>query len=215
MGVLHTPRRRSSRLAGVRLAYSKDLNSPGGIVVPAAAAATNTTTTTSSSSSSSPHQTSPWRTRSSASSSDSAEFKKFRRVLKSYKYVSPNLSFFEELFLDDFWNAVASHYPRWIAPNAITSIGACFIILCCAVQFSLCPQLDSTAPSWCYFALYPACIFIYNTMDGSDGKHARNTKSGSPLGEVSPSVRPPVLQSVHVSLFLSSLLKKFCSYICT
>lgn len=44
-----------------------------------------------------------------------------RKHLKQYKHVSPNLSLFESLWLNAFWNFVASFYPKWLAPNLLTS----------------------------------------------------------------------------------------------
>ncbi|KAH8055975.1 diacylglycerol cholinephosphotransferase [Aureococcus anophagefferens] len=82
--------------------------------------------------------------------------------LKTYKYRSPNLSLFERLFLDDFWGWLPGHvYPAWLAPNAITCAGLGAIA-------------GMTARS----------VWLYQTLDGSDGKQARATKSGSALGEV-------------------------------
>ncbi|KAH8096367.1 diacylglycerol cholinephosphotransferase [Aureococcus anophagefferens] len=80
--------------------------------------------------------------------------------LKTYKYRSPNLSLFERLFLDDFWGWLPGHvYPAWLAPNAITCAGL--------------GAIAGMTPVW-----------LYQTLDGSDGKQARATKSGSALGEV-------------------------------
>ena len=43
--------------------------------------------------------------------------------------------------------------------------------------------LAEKVPNWIlwYFCL---CIFIGQTLDAIDGKHARNTKRGSPLGQL-------------------------------
>lgn len=38
-------------------------------------------------------------------------------------------------------------------------------------------------PSWIYL-VNAFCLFWYMTLDAIDGKHARNTKSSSPLGEL-------------------------------
>ena len=47
---------------------------------------------------------------------DSAEFKQLKRDLLRYKYVSPNLSLTERLFLNDFW-ALFPDYVSWPAPT--------------------------------------------------------------------------------------------------
>lgn len=45
------------------------------------------------------------------------------------------------------------------------------------------PGLDGQCPPWA-LATTSLCMFIYQTLDGSDGKQARQTKSGTPLGEL-------------------------------
>jgi len=47
----------------------------------------------------------------------------------------------------------------------------------------LSPKLDGSAPTWWYVLTSITCC-IYQTMDGCDGKQARATNSGSPLGEL-------------------------------
>lgn len=44
-------------------------------------------------------------------------------------------------------------------------------------------SISENLPIWviCYFAF---CIFAGQTLDAIDGKHARNTKRGSPLGQL-------------------------------
>jgi phosphatidylglycerophosphate synthase len=46
-----------------------------------------------------------------------------------------------------------------------------------------CPGFTGDSPQWTFLFTTIAAIF-YQTMDGLDGKHARNTKSGSALGEM-------------------------------
>lgn len=106
-----------------------------------------------------------------------------KTALSQYKYVSPNLSLFEKLFLNQFWEMVVKIYPRWLAPNLITFIGfvSAFLAVVTLVIFS--PQFKGESPRW-WFLFAAICQFIYQTLDGSDGKQARRTKSGSPLGEL-------------------------------
>ena len=104
--------------------------------------------------------------------------------LKTYKYRSPNLSLFERLFLDDFWGWLPGHvYPAWLAPNAITCAGLGAIAGMTALVLRKSPDLAGAAPRWVY-GVCGASVWLYQTLDGSDGKQARATKSGSALGEV-------------------------------
>jgi len=104
--------------------------------------------------------------------------------LKEYKYVSPNLSFLERVYLNKFWDVwAATVYPSWIAPNTITLIGTVVLFSAFILGVSYDPQLTGEAPTWT-FVVMAIAGFIYQTFDGSDGKHARNTKSGSALGEM-------------------------------
>ena len=48
---------------------------------------------------------------SSSSNAESAEFKQLKRDLLRYKYVSPNLSLTERLFLNDFW----ALFPKYVS----------------------------------------------------------------------------------------------------
>jgi len=102
----------------------------------------------------------------------------------SYAYKSPNSSVGERLALHAFWDyLVRTFCPHWVAPNAITVCGFAF---CCASYASVwmtSPELTFASARWRY-AAHAACMFAYQTLDGCDGKQARRTKSGSPLGEV-------------------------------
>merc|ERR1711935_283637 len=74
-------------------------------------------------------------------------------------------------------------YPLWLAPNLITFVGFCWIMGASLIQFYCSDKLARDLPGW-WFPLAALCSFIYQTLDGSDGKQARRTKSGSPLGEL-------------------------------
>lgn len=113
-----------------------------------------------------------------------ADTKSLSVALKAYKYVSPNLTIAERLFLNNFWGWWAENvYPRWLAPNLITLIGFLACTVSTVLLFFFSPQLDGKAPQWWYLCC-AITGFIYQTFDGSDGKQARRTKSGSALGEL-------------------------------
>lgn len=70
-----------------------------------------------------------------------------------------------------------------MAPNVITLLGLVFIITNLIMVFYYDPYLNTTSPTWCYFA-YAFGLFMYQTFDGCDGCHARNTGQSGPLGEL-------------------------------
>ena len=67
--------------------------------------------------------------------------------------------------------------------NLITTLGLCFVILNVSLVLYFSPELDGSSPNWVY-AVCAVGFWIYQTMDGMDGKQARRTGTGSPLGEV-------------------------------
>ena len=102
----------------------------------------------------------------------------------SYAYTSPESSLCERAFLNAFWDYLVREWcPLWIAPNAMTLMGTFFCAVAYVGVWTMSPELTFAAPGWCY-AAFAACMFLYQTFDGCDGKQARRTKSGSPLGEV-------------------------------
>ena len=89
-----------------------------------------------------------------------AECEEYKHVLKQYKYVSPTQSLAERLFLDRWWDYVATFYPRWLAPNAITLVGSAFMALATAVLVRESVRVESDAPAAVYGLLYPLCLFV-------------------------------------------------------
>lgn len=105
-------------------------------------------------------------------------------ALKQYKYEAPKLSLLETLYLDKFWNLMAQHvYPPWLAPNLITMGGGMCIMLAAINTSMHSPALRGESPHWVY-AVNALLLFLYQTLDGSDGKQARKTQTGSALGEL-------------------------------
>ena len=105
--------------------------------------------------------------------------------VRLYRYRSPNLSLCERLFLNRFWDWLVTGgvVPPWMAPNLMTVSGLACIVLAYVLLWTHSPGLAFEAPGWVYVAC-AALAFAYQTADGADGKQARKTKSGSPLGEV-------------------------------
>ncbi|KAL3906392.1 MAG: hypothetical protein SGPRY_010565, partial [Prymnesium sp.] len=108
---------------------------------------------------------------------------RFTAAVLAYRYIPPSLSLLERLYLEAFWDLLAARvYPSWLAPNVITLLG----VMCDVAAFSLAAYhsvaLRGEAPSWVY-ATNGLLLLAYQSFDGSDGKQARRTRSGSALGE--------------------------------
>lgn len=103
--------------------------------------------------------------------------------LKSYKYSAVDKSILVRLFLGKFWNTIIHVFPMWMAPNLITLLGLCFIIVNVITLLIYSPDLTADCPPWVYYS-FSAGIFLYATFDALDGKQARRTGTSSPLGEL-------------------------------
>jgi Na+-translocating ferredoxin:NAD+ oxidoreductase RnfD subunit len=98
----------------------------------------------------------------------------------NYKFDVVNVSVSEKLFLNPFWTFITNKiYPEWLAPNTITLLGfICMLI----VQVLVWIDYPTVPRSMIWtFAVIPALMFLYQTLDGSDGKQARRTGASSPL----------------------------------
>jgi len=108
----------------------------------------------------------------------------FAETLKAYKYSAPSLSMLEQAYLERFWDLLANKvYPPWLAPNLITLAGGACDMAALGLTIWHSPGLGGEAPRWVY-ACCAALLLSYQSLDGSDGKQARRTRSGSALGEL-------------------------------
>lgn len=102
---------------------------------------------------------------------------------REYKYTGIDLSPVALYLLHPYWNFVVELVPRFIAANLLTVIGGLCFTASYFVMF-----WDSLAfeghREWWRYAICAAATFAYQTLDGIDGKQARRTKNGSPLGEM-------------------------------
>ena len=74
--------------------------------------------------------------------------------------------------------------PCWVAPNVLTLSGSLFLMTSSYTYFYYEPHLSGSYDSpWLYF-YHMLSLFAYQTLDAIDGKHARNTKNSSPLGQL-------------------------------
>nr|CRZ22099.1 BMA-CEPT-1 [Brugia malayi] len=103
--------------------------------------------------------------------------------LREHKYSAVDISWLDEYCMKRFWEYVVRFYPMWIAPNVITMSG--FFINLVTVLILACFSYDAkvAASSWAYFQAALG-VFLYQTLDATDGKQARRTGSSSPLGEL-------------------------------
>ena len=129
----------------------------------------------------------------------------------SYKYTSPTPSSFEKMFLEQWWSYVVRAWcPTWIAPNALTFGGLVLVMITYCVLWNASAGLSHTGETWTY-VMCAILMFAYQTLDGIDGKQARRTKSGSPLGEVVDHGCDAVCTCVYGALFVDTLGFGFAS----
>jgi ethanolaminephosphotransferase len=103
------------------------------------------------------------------------------RGLREYKYSGSDVSLFLTYVSNPIYNRIVLLFPLWLAPNVITLSGLMCTMLSYAVFQHYCPLLYGVAPWWAY-VLNAASILGYQALDAMDGKQARRTGSGSPLG---------------------------------
>lgn len=80
-----------------------------------------------------------------------------------------------------FWNWLVNFYPMWLAPNLLTLIGLITNLITVLVLAFYCYTVKEEAPAWAYLQAALG-LFIYQTLDATDGKQARRTNTSSPLG---------------------------------
>lgn len=103
--------------------------------------------------------------------------------LKQYKYNGIDNSLCARLFLNSYWEWVVSKVPTWVAPNVLTLSGLIFITIGMVLSIWYAPTYVEPVPQGTIL-LYAVLVFLYQTADNIDGKQARRTKTGSPLGEL-------------------------------
>ena len=105
------------------------------------------------------------------------------KALQHYKYCSVDKSWLSRYVLSHYWNFAAGFAPNWVAPNTITLLGTCFMLLGVVMSLVNDYTFQKQAPPWMciVFAFF---MWAYSTCDNIDGKQARKTNSSSPLGEL-------------------------------
>lgn len=59
--------------------------------------------------------------------------------------------------------------PEWVAPNLITLVAYCFIVLAHIILIYHCPNLNAPVDNWVLW-LHGFALFTYQVLDNLDGK---------------------------------------------
>jgi len=105
--------------------------------------------------------------------------------LHVYSFQGQDDSFATRYVMDRYWSWLVTFVPLWVAPNAITLFGFCFILTNFAtlVYYDAGFECQDSVPRWVY-STFSIGLFIYQSLDCIDGKQARRTGLSSPLGEL-------------------------------
>jgi len=106
---------------------------------------------------------------------------KGEEALRHYKYCGGDHSFMYRYVLTPMNKRLIHLFPRWMAPNTITSISFFVSIAIYATTAFYNRRLDQAMPPWVYVYL-ALSLFAYQTLDNLDGRQAVRTNSSSPLG---------------------------------
>lgn len=102
--------------------------------------------------------------------------------LKNHKYAGNDFGITWVYFYNPVAKWLVQFIPDWIAPNLITFVGFLHSIAAWALVYAFFgTDCDSYVANWfCIFCFF--AYFAYRMLDEMDGKHARKTGNGSPLG---------------------------------
>jgi ethanolaminephosphotransferase len=104
------------------------------------------------------------------------------KELDNYKYKPGKYTILDNI-MNPYWEWCVKLVPTSVAPNVLTLAGWLLVIASYAniLRYDYTFKKDVPASAF-FFAAF--CIFAYSTLDAIDGKQARRTKSGSPLGQL-------------------------------
>lgn len=108
--------------------------------------------------------------------------KKGLRSLGEYKYHTGTYTKLDH-FLNPYWEWLEHFIPLNIAPNMVTLVGFVLVCLSYLIMAFYDQTFSKVLPSWVYI-ISGLFQWAYQTFDALDGKHARKTKSSSPLGQL-------------------------------
>ena len=120
--------------------------------------------------------------------------------MKTHKYTTTGYSWLDKKF-NPFWEKCAKALPYDLTPNKVTCLGG--VALYSGVLLLAYYDLTFTKriPDWAY-VYFGICVFMGQTLDAIDGKHARNTKRFSPLGQLMDHGCDALTNSCH-SIFIA------------
>ena len=79
-------------------------------------------------------------------------------------------------------DAIVERLPMWLAPNLITLLGFAINMTPHVLIIALYDnEMEGPIDRW-VAVMIGICYFVYSTLDNCDGKQARRTGSGSPMG---------------------------------
>lgn len=102
--------------------------------------------------------------------------------LHKYSYVSGHRTPLDKV-LNPWWEAVEKIVPLGVHPNTLTVCSCISAILGSCLFLVFCPYLSEYPPRWVFLGA-AALFFLYQTLDATDGKHARRLGLSSPLGQL-------------------------------
>lgn len=86
--------------------------------------------------------------------------------------------------LNPFWAWCASFLPLSLAPNMVTLIGLGFNVYAIYLMtVETHGNFEGPIRPWVNIVC-GLCLFVYQTLDAMDGKHARATQNSTPLGQL-------------------------------
>ena len=96
--------------------------------------------------------------------------KKDLEEIEKYRYKTNDLTPFEKIFYNPYWNFLADRcLPDWLAPNALTMLGLVFPLITLVVIGYNDPGFNSTLPAWIWLLSWFGDSW-YQTIDAIDGK---------------------------------------------
>ncbi|CAG9328399.1 unnamed protein product [Blepharisma stoltei] len=105
-------------------------------------------------------------------------------TLKNHKYRGSPTTPLMKLLDKILWTPLSKFIPNSIAPNMVTLFSTIFImigVILTLVYNDL--QFGKNPPLWVW-PVAGLCLWLYDTLDNLDGKHARKTGQSSPLGQL-------------------------------
>lgn len=107
-----------------------------------------------------------------------------KKALHNYQYKGGDNGITYKYFHSPLAEFCVKFVPDWVAPNVITLAGAlCLVIPHVLSMVYFGTGFEGPTSQWAGMTV-AIMHMIYITLDNMDGKHARNTKNSSPLGQM-------------------------------